>query len=1053
MTKKIPKRFKRMSITVIAVTAVIMICLLSFFQQEKENGQPVAKNGAIDFSGWDFQKHGLVKLNGEWEFYPDQLLTPTAFSSASQPKQADYITVPSLWNQSFDGLSDSACKFGTYRLRITGINQKMMLGLAVNDIKMSSKVYVNGIFAGGSGNPTIQKKKGYIAANVPFATYLSSESGTGGIEIIIQVSNFNYLSGGIAQSIYFGTSQEISMQMQQKNFLNSFVSAAVFITGLYFLLIYLGRRKERGILYYSIYAISLSFFMLLYDRKIEIQMFRSLESHFVQFVAIHNILISITVICMLMFVQEMNGGLSKYFVRGIVTVYAAYIGLNLILPLEIASHIQNPMLLFGMMIYLAVISILLNSLANKRYGALPKQDILHMVISFAFVLVYFLVEVLYLNNIIYSKVIGYCSMLLFIGSISMLISRQYNKSYRTIEQLNKRLLDMDALKDDFLEHTSHELKIPLNGIMHLTSTVLKSEKGQLSNGQLENLQLVMFSCRRLENLINDISDMLCLKQGELKLNFKAVDLKSVTTTVLHVMRYMEKGKAIEFRNQVPDLLPFLYGDEERIYQILFNLIENALKYTQSGSVTVGAEYEGNGGNVRLWVEDTGCGIMPEDQKHIFEPFYHPKAKRSKDVKGTGLELFLARKLIQLQEGDLTFVSEPGKGSIFSFTLPAHASRKTASAFRDFWKKKDYLKEVSLYEADPATMKNALTSILIADDDKTTRKIISSLLQEEGRYICSVSDGIQALDAVMKEQKFDLVILDVMMPGFTGLEVLEKIRTRYSAAQLPVLLMTSKARQEDIQVAFGAGANDHLVKPFEAEELKARAETLLQLKTSIDATLSSELSFLQAQIKPHFLYNALSVISSLCIREPKRAKELLLYLSDYLRGSFQFDNHGGGIRLETEMRTVEAYLAIEQARFQERLIVKMNVHEGAVGDIMIPILSVQPLVENAVRHGIMGKLEGGTVGVEVSKVNNNLVVKISDNGVGIPKERLLQIQNPDFVGKRGPGKAGGVGLRNIQKRMAAMYEGGLEIESSVGVGTTITLTIPISYGCGLEGIQP
>jgi sensor histidine kinase YesM len=297
---------------------------------------------------------------------------------------------------------------------------------------------------------------------------------------------------------------------------------------------------------------------------------------------------------------------------------------------------------------------------------------------------------------------------------------------------------------------------------------------------------------------------------------------------------------------------------------------------------------------------------------------------------------------------------------------------------------------------------------------------------------AVANGAAALEALEQHSDYDLVILDIMMPRISGLEVLESIRRRFEPVDLPVLLLTAKARPEDLLAGFEAGANDYLSKPFDALELKARVRTLAQLKRSISLRLQAELSFLQAQIKPHFLYNSLTVIGALSTKEPQRAEQLLYDLSDYLRGSFHFNHYNGVTFLSDELATVYAYVSLEQARFRDTLRVEFDIDESI--ELPIPMLAVQPLVENAIRHGISKKNGGGTVRLSVKRGSGQTLITVADDGVGIADSK-----RPELLAGKADGQ--GVGLHNIQRRMIAHYGHGLDIASKAGVGTTVTLRIP------------
>ncbi len=197
---------------------------------------------------------------------------------------------------------------------------------------------------------------------------------------------------------------------------------------------------------------------------------------------------------------------------------------------------------------------------------------------------------------------------------------------------------------------------------------------------------------------------------------------------------------------------------------------------------------------------------------------------------------------------------------------------------------------------------------------------------------------------------------------------------------------------------------------------------------------AELSFLRAQIKPHFLYNTLSIIAALTEKKPTRAKELLYHLSDYLRGSFHFENENGMTMLSQKLETVRAYLIIEKERFRDKLAVDYEIDESVM--ISLPPLTLQPLVENALRHGIFKRPEGGHVKIIVKHQPDHILIQVQDDGVGIPEEKLDCILNQTTTG---------VGLRNINERLMLHYGHGLEIDSEAGVGTSVTIKIPAKEG--------
>ncbi len=210
------------------------------------------------------------------------------------------------------------------------------------------------------------------------------------------------------------------------------------------------------------------------------------------------------------------------------------------------------------------------------------------------------------------------------------------------------------------------------------------------------------------------------------------------------------------------------------------------------------------------------------------------------------------------------------------------------------------------------------------------------------------------------------------------------------------------------------------------------ESLVKEKAANEEMIKSELAFLKAQIKPHFLYNSLSVITALSTKDPQRTKNLLYNLSDYLRGSFNFENYNGITPIEDEITTIKAYLSIEKERFQGKLNVIYDIDDTI--ELLIPLLTVQPLVENALRHGILKKSEGGTVWISMQRGSACTEIQVRDNGVGMSQDKIEEIFS-------GTGAVTGVGLKNIHRRLILHYGRGLEISSREGHGTTVTITIP------------
>ncbi|HRX49334.1 MAG TPA: 7TM-DISM domain-containing protein [Spirochaetota bacterium] len=397
-----------------------------------------------------------------------------------------------------------------------------------------------------------------------------------------------------------------------------------------------------------------------------------------------------------------------------------------------------------------------------------------------------------------------------------------------IENLEKS----ERIKDEFLANTSHELNTPLHGIVGLSELMLKSGSEKLGEKTRENISLISASSRRLMNLVNDILDFSSIRYGSFKLTMTPVNLQPTVSAVFSLLSPLIEGKAIELRNTIPADFPSTFADEARLRQILINLVDNALKFTPFGVIEISARIN-NDGMVQVYVSDTGSGISPDSFEKIFNSFEQGGSSISRSHGGTGLGLAITKKLVELQGGSIKVVSEQGRGSTFAFTLPvAESSNETANAAAV--KNTEEMTEnitnnpaVCLPEQD--FIRGERPSILVVEDDTVSMKILFDYLTLLKYNVYKAHDGTAALEKLRDKNHFDLILLDVMMPGLSGYDLLKRIRLDLTPEELPVILVTAKSQLDDINAGFKAGANDYIVKPFNMDELSRRVENMLRLK--------------------------------------------------------------------------------------------------------------------------------------------------------------------------------------------------------------------------------
>ncbi len=560
----------------------------------------------------------------------------------------------------------------------------------------------------------------------------------------------------------------------------------------------------------------------------------------------------------------------------------------------------------------------------------------------------------------------------------------------------------------------------------------------------KDLELLITISRRMSFLVNDLLDVVKLQDQKIRLQQEQVRVQSAASGVMDMLAFMTDGKPLTLRMDIGQTFPPVLADEKRLVQILFNLIHNAVKFTDEGTIAITAEVRGNEAVIR--VSDTGAGMDADTRERVFNRYEQGYPGISNG--GLGLGLSICRQLVELHGGTITMDSSPGNGSIFSFSLPLADLNATQTVETAASQEEVIVKDTSrrIIHQDAAALSGIWTTlqnttstalggklnILAVDDDPVNLKVLLSILPAEHYHIHTAMSGVEAV-GLLASRQWDLLISDVMMPHMSGYELTRIVRERFTISELPVLLLTARNQPEDIYTGFLSGANDYVAKPVDALELRYRVWSLTALKQSVSDSLRMEAAYLQAQIQPHFLFNTLNSIMALSNIDSEKMRRLGDAFTSYLRISFDFMNAKQLVPLSHELELVHAYLYIEKERFGERLHIEWDIGPGI--ELMLPPLTIQPLVENAVRHGLLSKFSGGKLVIRITDRGGDTLFEIIDNGAGMEEQMAEQLLNPSRQGQ------GGIGLLNTNRRLIQLYGKGLLIISKSGAGTTVSFTIP------------
>lgn len=1025
---------EKLFILIIMIISIIFLIIIhSFSSTTEHSGNPTAVNGTLNLTDWDFDQNGIVRLDGNWNIYWGKLLKPQDFST--NKTKIEQFSVPGIWNNKIMNgktVSENGCM--TLRLNVLLTDTSKLKCIYIPIISSSYKLWVNNNLVSSSGAVGTSK----FTMNPAFSTnYIDFQCTQKSLDIVLQISNFNYYYGGINYSILLGNYSQLRKLQLQHLSLDLVCFICAFLIGIYTLVIFIIRKKNISALYLSIFSILMSLRPLLYGDSIFYNIFPNIN--FEAICDIYLFILLATQFILLFIYSLYPNETSKNIVKLFGFIQVSLVAIKL---LTNAKTLEYLIIIYDIVIILAglyVFYIVLLAMYRKRKNALLIFSGILILLLFAFN------DVLYNLKFINTGYYAPVGFVIFIFAQSLVLCLNLSDSFNSAEELSLKLISLDKLKDEFLSNTSHELRTPLNGIIGLAQSMIDGVSGSLNETQALNLSMIITSGKRLNSLINDILDSSRLKNSDIILQKKPVDIKSVVQIVHYILSPLYIEKPVTINISIPDNLPLVYGDENRIQQIIYNLIGNALKFTDKGTVEISAISKNN--FIQISIADTGIGISNEMLPHIFNSFKQGDSSISRKYGGTGLGLGISKNLTLLHGGDITVSSKLGEGSIFTVRLPIYkgninktpyvksptaTSRMDKAINLDVFEEKRITNTQYFYKNTNSLQNKGAAKILIVDDEPINIQVISNILKLEGYTIETASNGLDVLNGLNGTQKPDLILLDIMLPKMSGFEVCLKIRENFSLHELPILMVTSKNTTADILAAFNAGANDYISKPFENSELKARIKTLLELKSKVRYALTAEICFLQSQIKPHFIFNTLNSIISFCRTDPEKARELLVNFSSYLRRSFDFKDLESQITLEKELDLLKAYLSIEQARFSQKLKVEYKLIPGL--NITVPPLILQPIVENAVRHGLMNKPSIGTVTVSSQLQDRYVIFKITDDGIGIEKEKIPLLLDGKLSNV-------GIGINNINKRLKSIYGHGLIIESEINKGTTVYIKIP------------
>lgn len=1003
--------------------AVILLCTLLLMTLIRLVWIHTIKPAEADITDGQFMIHTmedeLLLLQGDWAFYPNQFIDP-------KKGDGDFA-----YSQTQDHSLQRASKveYGSFRLQLyLPTEQKAMYGIRFQEIRNAATVYVNGEQVATKGIVG-HTKDSYTGEIGPLTALFEVDSDV--IDIVVHSADFDTTQTTMLTApIFFGTADKIMAKNTGLQATQWIVIAILLLHAVYAFSLFIVNGQRKGAVSFSIVTFVSAMAILFDDER--------LLSSFFQMDAIWTYKLSrffyiYTLWSLVLFVQtifsEVKGKLTYFFLfvlafEGIVVIITPFNYLSTFYYFTLLSNLSIYIILFlytvqvvrrgnGRAIYISIG--LLAILTNIGWG-IVKTMFWPALTFYPFDFIFATLAFVYYLFAHYVKV-----------------SQENKQRAEELEMIDKR-------RNEFLANTSHELRNPLHGMINIAQTMLDNNT-QLAKDEQTNLALLIDIGKRMNYTLNDLTEISLLKEGKVKLDKQSLSLYATTAFVLDILQFSIEGKDIRLDLNIRPDFPNVIADENRLIQILINIIHNAIKYTEAGTITIEATHDENMATV--YVKDTGIGIDSDDLQMVFQPYKRLSDSQAGLTTGIGIGLSVTKQLVELGGGDITYHSHE-QGTTFLFTLPLATNVKNEHAsvierVDTFSEIAAEIKTENLVSTTPVAHEltpdlradEEKATILIVDDDSANVRVLQQMLQSDYYTFVALSgkDALQLID----EHAFDLIIIDVMMPAMSGYELTKIVRKKYTNIDLPIMLITARNIPEDIEIAFRSGANDYLVKPVNARELKTRVRALTALKKSIRETLRIEAAWLQAQIQPHFLYNTLNSIASLAQIDHDRMIDLLDAFGKYLQRSYAIQNVETEIPLSDELELVRAYVHIETERFGDKINVIYDIDSHVL--IQLPPLTIQPLVENAIMHGILPKQTRCTLTVRIKDMVNHVKIEVIDDGVGMSQTKIQELLTVE------PHANDGVGVKNTNRRLIQLYGNGLNIKSSLHEGTTVSFFIP------------
>jgi len=729
----------------------------------KQNGDQQAfsvKHGILDLREWRPDMDESINMSGEWEFYWSQLLLPGDFPNKIKPK---YFFFPHLWGDLADSTNSySSFGYATYRVKIIFPHTDEILAFQLHDFYTAYEFYLNGELIASNGQVGKNEQES-VPHWRPLIKPFKISRDT--MEVVIRISNFHHSKGGLIIPPVLGTEAQLSQSREMLIGIDLLLTGALIMGGMFFIGLFIFGRHNKAVLYFSLFCLVYSYRIIGTGEYFLHEMIPHVSWQITT--RLEYITLFLSPFFFMLFIQavypkEVNK-IAANILKGIslllvvVTIFlSSRVFTNLILPF---FFVLFAYLFYGTFVFV---------LAAYRRRAGSRYAIFSIVVVFGVFAMQILNYMGMMPSYPYIYFLGY---LLFFFLQSLILSYRFAYYFK---QAKIKAEEGAKAKSEFLATMSHEIRTPMNGVIGMTG-LLKSTP--LTKEQLDYVETIRISGDNLLTVINDILDYSKIEQGKMELDLQRMNIIETVEDVVTLLSSTAAKKHLELLLKVsPNVPRFIVSDPHRLKQVLVNLINNAIKFTLEGEIllSVALKYrEGRQLELEFAVKDTGIGIPKDKQDRLFQSFSQVDASIARRFEGTGLGLAISKQLVSLMGGEIGVESEVNKGSTFYFSIQTEEDAN----------QHDELEELT----------NATTfagkRVLVLDDNETNLRIMKKQLSLWGFKVSVFHQPEEAIQN-LRNDDYDLAIIDMQMPDTTGIIVARRIRGLERNADLHLILLSS-----------------------------------------------------------------------------------------------------------------------------------------------------------------------------------------------------------------------------------------------------------------------